>query len=43
LSEEDNPLELELFSPLREGELASGAGVEVVVTTLAIVDPSLVA
>lgn len=43
LSEEDTPLEPELLSPLREGELVPATGVEVVVITLAIVDPSLVA
>lgn len=40
LSEEDTPLELELLSLFREG---SATGVEVVVMTLATVDPSLVA
>jgi hypothetical protein len=39
LSEEETPLEPELLSPLREGEVASGTGVEVVVITLATVDP----
>lgn len=43
LSEEDTPLEPELLSPLREGELVPATGVEVVVITLAMVDPSLVA
>lgn len=43
LSEEDTPLEPELFSPLREGEPVPATGVEVVVITLAMVDPSLVA
>lgn len=40
LSEEDTPLEPELLSALREG---AATGVEVVVITLAMVDPSLVA
>ena len=40
LSEEDTPLEPELLSALREG---AATGAEVVVITLAIVDPSLVA
>lgn len=43
LSEEDTPLEPELLSPLREGEPVPATGVEVVVITLAMVDPSLVA
>lgn len=43
LSEDDTPLEPELLSPLREGEPVPPTGVEVVVITLATVDPSLVA
>lgn len=43
LSEADTPLEPELSSPLREGEPVPPTGVEVVVITLATVDPSLVA
>jgi hypothetical protein len=43
LSEAETPLELEPLSPFRDGDVASETGVEVVVMTLATVEPSLVA